>query len=159
MSARRTSAGAITLCVLIGGGAAFLVEVGLSANNQPMIIPPLSLPLTLVLIAAVIVGLAIPVRRSITGASSTPVNPFAAVRLVAAAQASTLAGALFTGVGLGILGYMMTRTLAPPVESWVLVSAAALGGILLVIAGLVVEHFCTLPPPEDGSADAADQPA
>jgi hypothetical protein len=80
------------------------------------------------------------------------VNPFVAVKIVAAAKASVLAGALFAGFGLGILIFFALRTVPPQADSWWPVIATVFAGIVQVAAGLIAEHFCRVPPP---SSDAA----
>nr|WP_279587640.1 DUF3180 domain-containing protein [Lysinibacter cavernae] len=137
-----------------------LGELALSSAGNAMVIPPLSLPITLATLALILVLVAIPIRRSLVGKSKKPINPFSAVRVVAAAKASALAGGLFAGLGTGVLFYLFTRTISPPIDSWVSVIATAVGGIILLIAGLVVEHLCVLPPTDDDeTTETIDQPA
>ncbi|WGD36810.1 DUF3180 family protein [Lysinibacter sp. HNR] len=156
---KRMSVTALTIAVLSGLILGFLGEVALSALGRPMLVPPLAWPLTLILLAGILVAFAIPIRRSLVGKSQRPINPFTAVRVVAAAKASALVGSLFTGFGTGILGHILTRTVGPPLEAWLLTIATIIGGVVLLVAGLVVEYMCVLPPTDDGTEGADKQPA
>lgn len=154
---QRTAWWALALLAVVGFGVGFLAQTALSAAGRPPLIPPYSLPATLVTVAAVLLGFAITLRRAITGASKKLVNPFVAVRIVAAAKASVLAGALFAGLGLGILLFFMLRTVPPQAELWWPVVTTVLAGVLLTTAGLIAEHLCRVPPPSaehDGSDSA-----
>ena len=61
---------------------------------------------------------------------------------------ATIVG-LRAGWGLGILVYLVTRSVLPASSAIWLAVAATVGGVVLLVAGLVAEHLCTLPPPED----------
>lgn len=85
----------------------------------------------------------LPVRRFLRGTATKPLNPMRAMRTVVLAQASALTGALVAGwyvaqilVLLPDLDIASRRTLA-----WRL-AALAVGGILMAVAGLVVQAMC-----------------
>jgi hypothetical protein len=85
----------------------------------------------------------LPVRRFLRGTAKKPLNPMRAMRTVVLAQASALTGALVTGwylaqilVLLPDLDIASRRSLA-----WRL-AALAVGGILMAVAGLVVQAMC-----------------
>lgn len=154
---QRTPWWTVTILAIVGFGIGFLIETGFSAAGRAPLVPPISLPGTLLTVSIVVLGFAIPLRRAITGASKKMVNPFIAVRVVAAAKASALAGALFAGFGLGILVFFAMRTVAPQADSWWPVIATVFAGIVQVIAGLLSEYFCQVPPPSsDASAEESD---
>lgn len=152
--AQRTQWWPIALAAVIGFGLGFLLQTALSAGGSPPLVPPYSLPATLITVSGVLLGFAIALRRAITGASKKRVNPFVAVRIVAAAKASILAGALFAGFGIGIVLFFTLRTVAPQAENWWPAVATLLAGIAQVVIGLVAEHLCRVPPPTDPDADA-----
>jgi Na+/melibiose symporter-like transporter len=139
------------LLVLAVFGAAVLwfVETALAASGQPVLIPPFTLAVALVLIGAIIVAMAWPVRRVARGDRTRRVDPFFAARVVLLAKASSLGGALLAGAGLGIAGYLLSRSVIPAVGSVTMGIATAVGAILLLAAGLVAEHWCTIPPDDD----------
>jgi hypothetical protein len=101
--------------------------------------------------AAVAIGIAaLVLRPRLRGAEKAkPMSPFAAARLAALALASSRTGALlvggYLGYGVVVLGNLDTeyrrRALAVAVVS-------ALGSAALLGAGLLLERFCRLPPPE-----------
>lgn len=85
----------------------------------------------------------LPVRRFLRGTARKPLNPMRAMRTVVLAQASALTGALVAGwyvaqilVLLPDLDIASRRSLA-----WRLAALAA-GGILMAVAGLVVQAMC-----------------
>ncbi len=146
---------------LIGIGVAglvigFLVELGAAGAGLAVLIPPLSLPITLVAIAAIVVGFAIPIRRATHGRTRTRIDPFRAMRIAVLAKASSLSGALLTGTGLGVLGYLLSRSVLAASGSIWQAGAATAGGAILLAAGLVAEYMCTLPPEDDDTKPGGD---
>jgi hypothetical protein len=114
-------------------------------NGYHAFAPPVSLPITLTAIAIVIVALAVPVRRSVTGKKKDRLDPFYAVRVAVLAKSSSLTGALLTGLGAGII----VHTLSLPILNGELLGrgiAQTVGAALLLAAGLVAERMCTVPP-------------
>ena len=141
----------LTLLLLAALGVAVLwfVEIALAASGRAVIIPPVTLAAALVLIGAIVVLMAVPVRRVARGDRTARVDPFYATRVVMLAKASALGGALLGGAGLGIVGYLLSRSVLPALGSVTMAVAAAVGAILLLVAGLVAEHMCAIPPDDD----------
>lgn len=142
---KRTTATPVIALLVIGLAIGFLAEISAASAGVPVFVPPLSLPITLVVIAVIVVTLAWPIRKATKGAAR-PVNPFVAMRVAVLAKSASLSGSLLFGSGAGILLYLLTRTVMAPSESLWLTVAAAVGGVVLLAGGLVAEHFCTLPP-------------
>jgi hypothetical protein len=141
-----------TLLVSLGVGAmvvGFLLELALAASGRPVFIPPVSLPITLVAVAVIILLCAIPIRRATTGTSQTSINPFRALRIALLAKASSLTGVLVTGAGVGCVLYLLSRPVVPGLGSVVLIVVTVVGGGVLAAAGLVAEYLCTIPPKND----------
>ena len=139
-----------TVALLIVGAlvVAYLIDLALVSGGLMSIVPPISLPLTLVVIAVAVVGLAVPVRRRVSGKRKAALSPFYAVRVAVLAKSCTLTGSLLVGVGLGILIHVMSR----PVSTWELIwpgLAQTVGSAILLAAGLIAERMCTLPPNND----------
>src|SRR5450631_4749418 len=95
--------------------------------------------IVLVFMACGVFFAGLPVRRFLRGQARKPLNPIRAMRTVVLAQASALTGALVTGwylaqilVLLPDIDILSVRSLA-----WRL-AALAVGGVLMVVAGLVV---------------------
>ncbi|WP_350349081.1 DUF3180 domain-containing protein [Agromyces sp. G08B096] len=143
---RRTHPSAVVACLVAGAVVGYLGDLLLVTSGANALVPPLSLPITLVGVAIIVVLLAWPIRRAVTGASKARVDPFRAMRVAVLAKASSLAGGLLAGLGLGIALFLATRAVVPnPGMIW-LALATAIGAALLLAGGLVAEWFCTLPP-------------
>lgn len=146
---KRTTATPLIALGLVGLVVGFLVELASTAWSLPIFVPPLTLPLALVLIAVILVVLAWPIRQATRGRTTRRVDPFRAMRIALLAKASSLSGVLLLGVGLGIVVFILTRSVTPAVTSLWLAIGMALGAVILVAGGLLAEHFCTLPPDDE----------
>lgn len=143
----------ITLVVLavLGAGAAVVLQSVLAALGLAKLRPEYTLAITLVLIAAAAVALAIPVRRATRGNPAHRVDPFYATRVVVLAKASAIGGALLSGAGLGLVIELVLRSGAPGTDAYLRVFSVLGGGVALLIGGLVAELLCTVP--KDGGDD------
>jgi polyferredoxin len=143
---KRTSPGAVVGLILAGGVLLYLLQLLFQTRGEFIFVPPISLPVTLFIVAIGVVVLAIPVRRAVNGKKNAKIDPFYASRIVALAKATTYVGALLSGAGAGILIFVVARPVAPPLGMVTSSIALILTAILLIVAGLVAENFCTLPP-------------
>lgn len=156
---------ATTLIALAVGGAVvgFLVELAAAGGGLAVFIPPLTLPITLVVIAVIVLAFAVPIRRATHPRAGRParrIDPFQAMRVVVLAKACSLSGALLTGAGVGFLVYLLSRAVIPASTSIVFTVSATIGAAVLLAAGLVAEHMCTLPPDdEDDDQEHAHVPS
>ncbi|NEN04636.1 DUF3180 domain-containing protein [Diaminobutyricibacter tongyongensis] len=146
---------------LIGLGVAglvigFLVELGAAGAGLAVFIPPLSLPITLVAIAVIVIAFAIPIRRATHSKTRTRIDPFRAMRVAVLAKACSLSGALLTGSGIGVLAYLLSRSVLPASGAIWQAVAATVGAAILLAAGLVAEYLCTLPPEDDDTKPEGD---
>ena len=155
---RRTSAGLLAVLALLGAGGGFLLDHLLTASGRSTFTPSLFLPVLLLLIAAAALGVAWPVRSSVR--SGIRIDPFRALRAATLARASSLLGAIMAGLGAGLLVFLLSRPVDPQVGSTVAMLALIGSAIILVIAALVAEQFCTLPKDPDDSEprDRAPEP-
>lgn len=146
----------ITLVVLaiLGAGVGVVLQSVLAALGLPKLRPEFTLAITLVLIAAAAVTLAIPVRRATRGNPAHRVDPFYATRVVVLAKASAIGGALLSGAGLGLVIELVLRSGAPGADAYLRVFSVLGGGVALLIGGLVAELLCTVP--KDGGGDEPD---
>ncbi len=142
----------LVLLALVGFALAFATDLALAMRGEPVLVPPLSLAVGLVLIAALLVALAWPVRAAAKG--ERRIDPFYATRVVVLAKASALAGALLLGGAGGILTYLLSRAVVP-IGSTLTAAGTLVAAVILLIAALVAEHFCTLPPDDDEQQEAA----
>ncbi len=136
----------------IGFATAFLLDVVLAMQGRPVLVPPASLIVALLLIAGALVALAWPVRRAAKG--ERRIDPFYAMRVLVLAKASALGAALLTGAGAGILVYLLSRAVVP-IGSSVTAGASLVAAGALLVAALVAEYFCSLPPEDEDRDEAA----
>jgi len=150
----RSTPGPLIVIGVIGLVLGVLLQVGLAAMNMPKLRPEFSLSITLVLIGAAAIALAVPVRRATRGNPAHRVDPFYATRVVVLAKASALGGALIAGVGLGLVLELAVRSGAPGAEAYLRVFSVLGGGIGLLAGGLIAEFLCTVPRSDDEDPDA-----
>ncbi|WP_431278299.1 DUF3180 domain-containing protein [Leifsonia poae] len=146
---RRTRATSLIALGVIGAVIGFLVELAAAGAGLAVFIPPLTLPITLVAIAIIVVAFAVPIRRAThprKGSTARRIDPFQATRVVVLAKACSLSGSLLTGAGIGFLVYLLSRAVIPASSSIVYTVTATVGAAILLAAGLVAEFLCTLPP-------------
>jgi hypothetical protein len=146
---KRTRVSVLLVLAAVGAAVGWLLESGLVAMGMAIIPPPVTLSVSLALVAVVIVGMAVPVFRAARGTATQRIDPFYATRVVVLAKASSLAGALLAGGAVAILGFILTRSIVPTVGSVPLAVAASVCAVLLLVAGLAAERMCTLPPQDD----------
>lgn len=155
---KRTSAGVLLVAAALGVAAGFLLDQLLTAGGRSTFTPAVTLPILLVLLGAVVIALAIPIRRATRGTARGMVNPFRAVRVAMLAKASSIVGAAIGGLGLGLLIFVATRPVVPSLGSLGTVIATAVCGAFLVAAGLVAEHLCTIRKDDDDEQPGGDDP-
>ena len=155
---KRTTAVSLIVTGVIAAAGAWMLQLGLAASGRPVLVPPLTLPLALAAIGAIVVALAVPIRRMTRGSGQGPVDPFFATRVVMLAKASALSGALITGVALGWLVHLLTRSVVPATGSLAPSIAAIVGAAVLLVCGLVAEFMCRIPPRDDEDDDDEEKP-
>jgi hypothetical protein len=154
---KRTHPTPVVALVLLGLVLGFLIEISAAATGSAMVLPPVTLPIALVAIGVAVVVLAWPIRQATHRKGRRRVNPFVAIRVAVLAKASALSGALLLGGGLGIVLYILTRSVVPAASSLWLAIETAVGSAVLLALGLVAEHFCTIPPAEGQDDDENGQ--
>lgn len=142
---KRTSALVLGIVAVLGIVLGWMLEIGLTGNGYPMfqLMPVYSI--VLVLFAAALIALAWPIRAMQKDEKAKKVNPFWAVRVLILAQASAHSAALLGGFSLGILFWAISKAVLPAAVYYT-AAAAVVAGLVLLIASLVAEHFCMLPP-------------
>lgn len=146
---KRTGTAVLFGAGILGVVLGFGVDQLLTATGRPTFTPSILLPILLIMLAAATVLMALPIRRAITGASTTPVDPFRSLRVAMLAKASAIVGAVVAGVGFGLLAFLFTRPVSPSLGSSGAVIAAIVGGIVLLIAGVIAERLCTIRKEDD----------
>jgi hypothetical protein len=143
---KRTRASTIIAFTLGGLVVGYLLDLAIVTAGSKALVPPISLAITLVGVAVIVVALAWPIRRAVKGKATKHLDPFRAMRIAVLAKACSLSGALVLGVGLGITLFLITRSVVPSASTIWLALATAIGAGLLLAGGLVAEWCCTLPP-------------
>ena len=143
---KRTHASTIIAFALGGLVIGYLLDLAIVTAGTKALVPPISLAVTLVGVAVIVVALAWPIRRAVKGKATKHLDPFRAMRIAVLAKACSLSGALVLGVGLGITLFLITRSVVPAASTIWLALATAIGAGLLLAGGLVAEWCCTLPP-------------
>lgn len=145
--------GVAAVAAVVGwAGAATLVRFG-----QPLPRVPLSAPLVLLLLAAILLATALSIRSRLAAVrdrrpDARPVNPLAAARAAVLAKASSPVGALVVGLYAGYGGYLLQEAQIGARRQLALLSGfAVLSGLALIAAALFLESVCRLPPPDEES--------
>lgn len=155
---KRTSPVVLVVAALIGAFVGFGLDQLLTGAGRATFTPSLLLPVLLVLLAASDILLALPIRRAITGAAGgARVDPFRAVRVAMLAKASSIVGAVVAGIAAGLLAFLLSRPVAP-VGSVVAVVATLVAALVLLAAGLVAEHLCTIRKDDDDDTGGPEEP-
>jgi Protein of unknown function (DUF3180) len=152
----RTRPSSLVLLAVLGGALGWFLQVVLVALGRPAVIPPLTLGSVLALIGVIVILLALPIRRVVKGTAKARVDPFYATRVVVLAKASSISGALVGGAAVAILVFLLSRSVVPGVGSVTMSVATVIGAVILLVAGLVAEKMCTLPPDAGRPDSAAD---
>lgn len=153
---KRTGAGVLLVAAVLGVAAGFALDQLLTSMGRPTFTPAVTLPLLLLVLGLIVIALAMPIRRATRSGASGAINPFRAVRVAMLAKASSIVGAAIGGLGAGLLIFLATRPVPPSLGSLGTVIATAVCGALLVAAGLVAEHLCTIRKDQDDEQPGGD---
>lgn len=124
-----------------------LLRVLVTRGGTPPEVPWLVVAVE-VLIAAVVLAMGWAVRQYQQGRRPT-LDPMRAARTAVLAKASCYTGALLAGwYGGQALSLLVDADVPGNGERAAAAGVAALGAMVMVVVGLVVEHFCRIPPPE-----------
>ncbi|EYT56499.1 hypothetical protein H490_0101105 [Leucobacter sp. UCD-THU] len=152
----RSNPAVLAAAAAMGAAAGLLVQFVLSNRGHAPLVPPLSLPLTLVLVAAVLLVFALRLRRALKRGPGA-VNPFQAVRLLVASRAAQLVGGMLGGFGGGLALSLLGRSVPAPTATWLPMLLTLAAGAVLTGCALFAEHCCRVPPgDDDADPDTAD---
>lgn len=117
---------------------------------------PWTVPALLLVLALAVLSVGRPVRRWNQGHRDRPLDPLRAARTVVVAQAAGVTGAALAGAYGGFVALLLPMLDIEVRRERLLLSLAALGAsLLLLVAGVVVERWCRLPPQDrDGQTGA-----
>ncbi len=147
---RSTSAQTLAVIAVVVGALAYAVLSVLESRSGVLVPVPGLTWLGLVVVAVVLLGLGRSVRR-LTEGRATRMDLLRAARVAMFAKACSLCGAAFTGYFAAQVLVAWTNISALALRDHAVSAvAAALAGLALVGVALVVEHWCRLPPEDDG---------
>lgn len=136
-----------------GGGLALSVVFHILWEQFGRALPGIPWPAVvgMLLLAAALLILGWPIRRWREGDRSSDIDLVQAARVAMLAKAASMCGSGLTGWYLGAALYLLVSAFGVRAESGLgmLVAAGAAGALMVV--GIVVEGFCTLPPDDRGS--------
>ncbi|MHA3683698.1 DUF3180 domain-containing protein [Leucobacter sp. HY1908] len=143
--------------IVAGAGlvAALLVQWGLARSGQSPLVPPYSVAIALVSIAAVLIVFGLRIKRAVAS-EKRAVDPFLAVRVLVAARAGALVGGAFGGFGAGLVLSLVGRSVPAPATVWLPMAAVGGAGLALLVCGLIVERWCRVPPGDGDETRASD---
>ncbi|WP_449278141.1 DUF3180 domain-containing protein [Leucobacter sp. GX24907] len=142
----------------LAAAAGVLLQVARSSRGYAPLIPPLTLPATLVLFALAVLVLGLMLRRAVRRETGGNVNPSTAVLILAAARASLFVGVVFGGFGAGLALSLLGRSVPAAVGTWLPMVLVLGAGLVLAVCGVIAERCCRIPPPEDGEGEAEEGP-
>ena len=107
---KRTRVTTILMLAAVGAIIGALGELALQVSGRPIFNLPVTLAVALAVIGGIVVTMAVPIRRMTRAANAPRVDPFYATRVVMLAKACAVTGSLLAGVGIGVLAYLLTRS-------------------------------------------------
>jgi hypothetical protein len=147
---------ALVLLALVGVVLGWSVTRVLESGGSVMPLPVTALAAMLVIAAAVLV-VGIPVRRWNRGDRSRRLDPLRAARTAVLAKASSHSGALLVGWYLGQgLTLLPDLHIEPRRARLVMAALAVLAALTMVVAGLITERWCRLPDGDDDPDSGAE---
>ncbi|WP_336921286.1 DUF3180 domain-containing protein [Aquipuribacter sp. SD81] len=121
-----------------------------SAGGGAVATPPAVSAVVLAALAAAVLVVAWPVRRWNAGERDRALDPLRAARTVALAKSAALAGSVMTGAWTGFAVVAVPLVTIPTQPERVATTAAVLlASLALLVAGLVAERWCMIPPEDD----------
>ena len=148
----------VLLVGLVATAVGYLVLRIWTAQGGAVPPAPLGALIVLVFMAGGVFFAGLPVRRFLQGRAKKTLNPLRAMRTVVLAQASALTGAFVAGWYLAQVLVLAPDTDIASVRSlvWRLAALAA-GGVLMVVAGLLVQAMCRVDKDHRGQKKDADR--
>lgn len=147
------------VAAVVAAAITFVIVRATIANGGAVPVAPMNLLISIPSIAVIELLAAIPIFRyraelrkfAQTGKRPKRIDPFYAVRILALAKATAIAGSLFAGFAVSLVLLQATLPVIP--DSVWLNTAALIESVALIIAATVVERACKLP--DDGDSTEA----
>lgn len=148
----------VLLALAVAVGTWVVLRAALGRGASLPTVPWLVVAVELV-IAGVVLSMGWAVRQFLRGRRPT-LNPIRAARTAVLAKASCYTGALLAGwYGGQVLTVLRETGGSEQLTRAAAAGAATVGALVLAAVGLVVEWFCQVPPPEDGTRERLDEQA
>jgi len=146
----RTSRQTLLLTAVVAGAVAYAALAVLESRGGALVPVPALTGLGLAVVAAVLLALGRSVRR-LTEGKETRMTYLRAARVAMFAKAGSLSGSALAGYFAAQVLLAWRNISAPALREHGLSAAGALlACLVLVVVALVVEHWCRLPPEDDG---------
>lgn len=145
----------LTLTVVVSGAVAWaLASLTRSSGTSPIRVP-WTTPLVGLVLAALVLWLAYPIKQYLAG-KRPGIDALRAARTVVFAQAAAYTGAVMLGA-FGGYALVMAADWGHEPRRAVAISAvvAAASGLILAIAGWIAERWCRIDPKDESEATAA----
>ena len=146
---------AVVVALVAGALSWFLLDLWTRGGGRSLPLPWFT-AVAIAVVAVVVAVLGWEVRRGVRGERSSPLDPLAAARVVVLAKAAVYGGAVlagwYAGQGLVILSSASGSRSARLIAA----GATALAAVLLVVAGLLAQRWCRLPPDDEGDQEPRD---
>ena len=147
----RTSPTTLVVTWLVAAVAGFAVDAVLASAGRPILPLPPTIGIVLIGIGVVLLVFAWPVRQMVRGGRKVGFRH--ATSVLAGAKASALVAGVLGGWASGALLFLLTRAVISG-DAVVMSLWTMCGAIVLLVASLVAESWCMLPPEEDGATPA-----
>ncbi len=149
-----------TLLSLFVGVAALTWGVLGTAETRGAVLPPVpfAAPLPIAALGVAVLVSAVALRRRLRGAPGTkPPHPIGVARLAVLWKTSSHVAAILAGVYAGYVLLLLRNIEAVARRDRAVVAVIALSAAgLLLLAGLVLERACRVPPSDDDASAASD---
>jgi len=106
-----------------------------------------------ILLATAVVAAGLPVRRWVRGVRDRVLDPLVAARTQVLAKSAAYGGAVLVGWYVAQAVAMLPDLVGSRTAHLVMAVLGALAAVGVVAAGLVVQQWCRIPPPDDEDAE------
>lgn len=140
----------VLLAVAVVAGVVTWVVLDVVDATGAAVPMPWTVPVLLVVLAGAVLSVGRPVRRWNQGHRDRPLDALRAARTVVVAQAAGVTGAALAGAYGGFVALLLPMLgIEVRRDRMLLALAAMAASLLLLVAGVVVERWCRLPPDDD----------
>lgn len=148
----------LVLVAAVTGILGFAVFALLTRDGSLVPRPSLLAGVLLVVMGGLVLWMARPVRRYLTGRATSTLDPLRAARVVVLAQAAAITGAAAAGWYAGQVAVVLTDLSLVANRGRLLpLGALVVASLALSAAGLVAQHWCRIEPPEEDLGERGER--